>query len=182
MVLSHVVNSASSPISRTGYGANSQHVEEFLQAPESRLRINGIRLRSPASLRDPIAIPSYLIDFLDTVRVEPLKDLKHTVETAVLDLFCGVGHNLKDEGMAQPTLLVLDFGEDLSPDDGLEHGKKDEHREVVEMIQAERRARRRSLRPQGPSAFVPCRARHPRAAHPNVSGRVCRTVEAVSAS
>src|ERR1035438_5951483 len=112
-------------ISRTEGGANPQNVEEFFQASESRFRINRIRLRSPASVRDPIAILSYLIDFLDKARVAAFEDLQHAVETAVLDLLCGVLHDLNDDRMVQPTLLVLDFGEDLIPDDGLEHGKKD---------------------------------------------------------
>jgi hypothetical protein len=42
--------------------------------------------------------------------------------------------------VAQPSLLVLDVGEDLIPDDGLEYGKVDQDGEVIEMFQAERRA------------------------------------------
>jgi hypothetical protein len=43
--------------------------------------------------------------------------------------------------MAQPTLLVLDLREKLIPDDGLKYGKEDQDRKVVEMLQAEARAR-----------------------------------------
>ena len=83
------------------------------------------------------------------------------VETAVLDLVCGVRHNLNDERMAQPALLIFDVGEHLSPDDGLEHGKKDEHREVVEMVQAEGRARDDRFGLEALQLIVSCRAAIP---------------------
>ena len=96
-------------------------------------------------MRDPIAVLSDLIDLLDKVRVTAFEDLQHTVEAAVLDLLFGVVHDLDDHRMAKPTLLVLDFGEDPVPDNGLEDGEENQNREVVKVFQAEIRARDDSL-------------------------------------
>jgi hypothetical protein len=70
-------------ISRTTGGANSQNLEEFFQTPESRFGINRVRLRSPASMRNPVAILSHLIDLLDAAGVAPFEDLQYLVEAAV---------------------------------------------------------------------------------------------------
>jgi hypothetical protein len=121
--------------------ADPQDVEEFLQTPERRLRINGIRLCSPASVRDPVAILAHLIYFLDKPCVASLEDFKYPIKAAVLYLLNGALHDLDDDRVAQPSHLILDFGEHLIPDDGLEHGKEDQDGEVVEMFQAEHRTR-----------------------------------------
>jgi hypothetical protein len=77
-------------------GGNPQNVEEFFQSPESRFRVNRVRLRSPAPVRDPISVLSHLIDVLDEACVAAFEDLQYAVEAAVLDLLCGVVQDLHD--------------------------------------------------------------------------------------
>ena len=89
-------------VSKTLLRADPQDVEEFLQTPERRLRINGSRLCSPASVRDPIAMPAHLIHFLDKPGVASLEDFKYPIRAAVLDLLNGVVHRPPGSSFSGP--------------------------------------------------------------------------------